>query len=522
MVATAVFKSGSSFLKVKLTPEEEPPVDPPADRPTLTNATQSSITDTTATVSVTTDFSTGTLYCYVSTSSTPPTATDLKAGTGAVFADDQSISSIGAKNFSVTGLTISTVYYSHFLHNVVAGDSDIKTSSVWGTTGATTAHDHFNLYAPSAELAVSMRSDVIDHIDNPNTHLSKSGGSQPWTFDSVEDAACYEILNGESNVFVRGHLQLHPGVIGNNQLLPAPSPSYSDTAVMWNFEAKWSSEWQGDRATYSPGWNGNHKAFRIEETGNNWRNLQGTVSCSGTTAVTGVGTDFTVFFEAGDKLQFTTSGNPVRTIQSIESDTALTLTAVGPTVSNVAYRWGSGGDTRLYEFQAVYSKTTTSALLLPFIRTYQMDADPAATDNNPVRYDTGVYEDVMPGPDCGFDFSRSNISMADHLASAEDPYVFEAEVWYRISMIVEDLADTCQFTMIISDENTDETIVFAHPTLADTGYSMPRKSKINLMNEFRVLFDSSQKGTSVGSKKFWTRNHLILKSVIPHGGRPIP
>lgn len=87
---------------------------------------------TTATGTVDTDTASGTLYIYTSTSATPPSGTDLKNGTGAAYATSQAISSTGTKTFNaISGLSISTTYYNHYLHNASGSDSAIVTSAAF-------------------------------------------------------------------------------------------------------------------------------------------------------------------------------------------------------------------------------------------------------------------------------------------------------------------------------------------------------------------------------------------------------
>lgn len=102
--------------------------------PVLTSPTGTATGSTTATVGATTDEGNGALYAFVSTSATPPSDADLKAGTGAVWAGSVSVSSIGAKTLNATGLTASTGYYAHLLHtDAAANDSNTVTSAQFTT-----------------------------------------------------------------------------------------------------------------------------------------------------------------------------------------------------------------------------------------------------------------------------------------------------------------------------------------------------------------------------------------------------
>lgn len=108
--------------------------------PVLSSPTGTATGSTTATVGATTDEGNGTMYAFVSTSATPPSATDLKAGTGATWSGSQAISSTGAKTLSATGLTASTGYYAHLIHtDAAANDSNIVTSAQFTTSAANAA-----------------------------------------------------------------------------------------------------------------------------------------------------------------------------------------------------------------------------------------------------------------------------------------------------------------------------------------------------------------------------------------------
>lgn len=105
--------------------------------PSLSSPTGTQTGQTTATIGVTTNEGNGTLYSYVSTSATPPSTANLKDGTGAVFANSQTVESTGAKSASATGLTASTAYYVHWLHRDAAGnESTIATSSSFTTASS--------------------------------------------------------------------------------------------------------------------------------------------------------------------------------------------------------------------------------------------------------------------------------------------------------------------------------------------------------------------------------------------------
>lgn len=103
--------------------------------PTLSSPTDTASGQTGASLSVTTSEAGGTLYWFVSTSSSPPSVGALKAGTGAVAYSSQGVSSAGVQNVTVSGLTAATAYYSYFLHR----DAATNESSIAAGDGFTTA-----------------------------------------------------------------------------------------------------------------------------------------------------------------------------------------------------------------------------------------------------------------------------------------------------------------------------------------------------------------------------------------------
>lgn len=105
-----------------------------ATAPTLSSPTATALSNALIAAGVTTDEANGTLYVVATTSATPPSAAQIRAGqdhTGAsaVFADDQVVASTGAKTFNVTGLTQLTLYYLYFHHQDAAGNNSTVSSA---------------------------------------------------------------------------------------------------------------------------------------------------------------------------------------------------------------------------------------------------------------------------------------------------------------------------------------------------------------------------------------------------------
>ena len=122
--------------------------------PTLSSPTDAANGSSAATGSVSTNEGNGTLYWVVSTSGTAPSAAQVKAGqmhTGAAAADSgsQSVSGTGVQTLSPapSGLTASTAYTIHFMHedaaanqsSVASGDG-FTTAAPSGITGHDTVH----------------------------------------------------------------------------------------------------------------------------------------------------------------------------------------------------------------------------------------------------------------------------------------------------------------------------------------------------------------------------------------------
>lgn len=111
---------------------------PDVTAPTLSSPTDAANGSTGGTLSVSTDEANGTLYWFISTSATPPTAANLKAGTGAVSYGSQAVTATGVQNVSATGLAASTAYFSYFLHRDATGnDSTIAAADGFTTTSLT-------------------------------------------------------------------------------------------------------------------------------------------------------------------------------------------------------------------------------------------------------------------------------------------------------------------------------------------------------------------------------------------------
>lgn len=107
--------------------------------PTLSNADGVETSDASADLSVDTTEDTGTLYVVVTTSSTSPTATQVRSGlnhlgAAATFAGSQPVIATGTQEISATGLTPDTHYYPHFMHEESLGTQSSVATFVTGFT----------------------------------------------------------------------------------------------------------------------------------------------------------------------------------------------------------------------------------------------------------------------------------------------------------------------------------------------------------------------------------------------------
>lgn len=110
--------------------------------PVLTSAAFAATGSSTGTASVSTDEGNGTLYCVVTTSSTSPSAAQIKAGndhtgSAAAFDASQAVSGTGTQNVNATGLSPSTTYYAHFVQDdAAANESNVASDSTGDATDA--------------------------------------------------------------------------------------------------------------------------------------------------------------------------------------------------------------------------------------------------------------------------------------------------------------------------------------------------------------------------------------------------
>ena len=100
--------------------------------PVLSSPTGTKTGSTTASGSVSTDEANGTLY-YLASGNATETAATIKTGSS------QAVTATGVQNVSFTGLTPSTLYYAHYVHDDAASNESNAQSSASFTTDATSS-----------------------------------------------------------------------------------------------------------------------------------------------------------------------------------------------------------------------------------------------------------------------------------------------------------------------------------------------------------------------------------------------
>jgi hypothetical protein len=107
---------------------------PDTTSPVLSSPIGAKTGEATATLTVTTTEGNGTLYWVIATSTTAPSAAQVKAGQNqfgstAFAGSSQGVSSAGVQTISVTGLAPGTTYYAHLMHEDASGNKSNVVSS---------------------------------------------------------------------------------------------------------------------------------------------------------------------------------------------------------------------------------------------------------------------------------------------------------------------------------------------------------------------------------------------------------
>ncbi len=222
--------------------------------PVLTLPVGTTLSTTTARLTVTTSKTGGTLYVVVTTSATPPSAGQVKlgqnnGGTAAVFAANQSVVTLGAKTTTATGLTDATTYFSYSMHedasaqqsNVAAAASfltadvtaPVLTLPTADPSGSTTADISVTTDTAAGTLyyviTTSATRPIASQVEAGQDHLgvaAPSSGSQTVTLAGIVTIAATGLSAGTTYYTYF----MHKDVASNRSDVAAAGSFFSDAA----------------------------------------------------------------------------------------------------------------------------------------------------------------------------------------------------------------------------------------------------------------------------------------------------
>ena len=131
--------------------------------PSLSNSSATQTGETTATGTVDTDSSTGTLY-FVATANSSESAATVRAGSS------QAVNGSTTQNVSITGLTASTTYYIHYLHEAAGATVESTVSSSPSFTTASGSSTTISL----SGITVSAASSGVNITSVTTTRLGET------------------------------------------------------------------------------------------------------------------------------------------------------------------------------------------------------------------------------------------------------------------------------------------------------------------------------------------------------------
>ncbi len=214
--------------------------------PTIGNATATADGSTGFTATLQTSESDGTAFVVATTSTTVPTEAQIPAGqdhTGAAApgSDNEIVIAPGTLDFSASGLTAGTQYYTYFVHrNPALEFSNIASAPSFETVGAgsmTGVIDDGTAYLT--------RAGGLSNVDNTETQFSFVG-----IFNFADTAShtdyIYRFDDGANDSYLRrfqsnGFLQLRqyetPGNVQRNTILGTVIPQDEDIAIMVRYNS---------------------------------------------------------------------------------------------------------------------------------------------------------------------------------------------------------------------------------------------------------------------------------------------
>ncbi len=322
---------------------------------------------------------------------------------------------------------------------------------VQGTAAAATAHDHFDAQTLDANKHASWHLRTTGQIES----LSSNGSSAPWTYDATKDAALLTFPDGSTlSADSADQLWMDFTLVDTN-----------DSILSFQFDVMYGAEWAV--ASNNPGWEGSHKAFRLDNVGG------------------GGGDD-----------------------RMIEHQTMFR----GAAGNDVTDNDGVANIPRVHTYSMTVSETNFEI-------------------QNPIRLLVSGDRDEQPGGATGGWQSKQTFSKSDHLGGDYGdgklkPFLQLTEVWCRYTYIWDFSGGSGATTLkvLASDENNGESTIFESVQTSGSGMKVERSTYSQSGgSRLRAEFDSSTASTgAVGAHKIWVRNVLIFKDkAIPHGGSPI-
>lgn len=225
--------------------------------PQLSNPTATQTGPNTATGSVTTDEGNGTLYCLVSANATETNATVRASGIA------QTVTSAGAKSFSIANLAASTLYYLHYAHRDLSNnDSTVANSGSFTTAAAATVPSTMAapvITAGDGQISIEWTAPAANGSAIIDATFTASTGQ---TVTSATSPATMTVPNGTA-VTVTGKARNGMGVAANpspasNSVTPAVAgPSYVRFAQLSQLAESGTADPRTYTGSRGDGWSSN-------------------------------------------------------------------------------------------------------------------------------------------------------------------------------------------------------------------------------------------------------------------------
>jgi len=186
--------------------------------PSLSDPVDTANGGTASTGSVSTNEDDGTLYWVVTTSSTAPTEAQVKLGqdnssVAATASGNQSVSGTGTQNITPNGLTATTAYTTHFMHEDAAANQSFVSTASGFTTGAgftafavdtNTSSDQFNsIKSTGAAVGTNDAQGMICFHYRPGTITTNARLFQLRDSGSTKMVDLFETTSGRLRIVMK-------------------------------------------------------------------------------------------------------------------------------------------------------------------------------------------------------------------------------------------------------------------------------------------------------------------------------